>query len=71
MGISIRSIIGIPPMIAPVAMIGSASVLIIAAGACPFRSRHCFGRPRFLFWLVFVHAFGSPAGADRVQTDAL
>jgi hypothetical protein len=32
-GIPIRSIIGIPPMIAPVAMIASASVLMIAAGA--------------------------------------
>ena len=31
-----RSIMGIPAMIAPTAMIGSASVLMIAAGARPF-----------------------------------
>ena len=38
-GTLIRSIMGIWPMIAPVAMIASASVLMIAAGACPFRLR--------------------------------
>ena len=38
-GISGRSIIGMLPMIAPVAMMGSASVFTIAAGAWPLRLR--------------------------------